>query len=367
MACSFLAGGLHILGKLRSAVLTTLGTHPKASGLAGLLMRSSMSDADKDRHLKSEMFMVSHDLVSVLQDMLANSDFKDNMVYTPLCLWTTKEKKEQAHYNMCSSLWWCNEQKAYLVYVTIGNLNKRMRRKPSKQAMVLLGYLPIDAFEDIKNDDERRHLKAELVHRALQRILTPLKKASEEGVEMWCPDGCLHRVFPRVAAYLADWPEQNLQCCMSEASCPVCKLEYKGRGDLEVDAKLRTRKEMLDVIVTYFAEGNTAELKAHRLKSVWPWWGDVPHVNLATCFAPDLLHQVYQGLFETHLLRWLRHLVVDKKLDKRFRLMPQAAWMRHFSNRITAVGQRTGRKSGKDGLGTRPLHVPSACVQYDQL
>ncbi|KAF8593860.1 hypothetical protein BDV93DRAFT_460130, partial [Ceratobasidium sp. AG-I] len=322
--------------------------------------------------------MVSRDIISVLREMLANEEFKDDMVYAPIRLWTTKEKKEQVHYDMRSGLWWwreqqkrlacegklnatilpliiatdqtvlsvmCGGQKAYPVYVTIGNLDKRTRRKPSKRAMVLLGYLPVDGFEDIKDDTERRRMKAELVHRALEKMLKPLKKASEEGVDMWCPDGRLRRVFPLVATYTADWPEQNLQSCTSEGSCPICKSEYHGRGDLDVDADLRDREETLRAIGACIAQGNAAEVKALRLKPVWPWWGDLPHVNLATCFTPDLLHQLYQGVFKTHLLRWLRYLVGDKKLDERFAAMPQDAGMRHFAKGITAIGQWTGRES----------------------
>ena len=55
-------------------------------------------------------FMVSRDIISVLRDLLANSDFKDEMVYAPIQLWTTQEKKEQVHYDMRSARWWWREQ-----------------------------------------------------------------------------------------------------------------------------------------------------------------------------------------------------------------------------------------------------------------
>ncbi|KAF8604766.1 hypothetical protein BDV93DRAFT_440104 [Ceratobasidium sp. AG-I] len=316
--------------------------------------------------------MVSRDIIRVLRDMFANRELKDDTFYAPVRFWTSAEMEEQVYGDARASLWWweeqqgkrdatilplivatdqtvlsvmCGGQKAYPVYVTVGNINKDARRKPSKRAMALLVYLPVDAFEDITNDAKRRRLKAELVHRAMEKMLATLCKASKNGVEMWCPDGRLRRVFPRVAAYTADWPEQNLQSCTSEGSCPICKAMYTGRGDLQVHADLRNRKETLGAIWSYYAQRNTAELKALRLKPIWPWWGDLPHVNLATCFTPDLLHQLYQGVFKTHLLCWLKHLVGDHKLNERFAAMPQAEGMRHFSKGITSIGQWTGRES----------------------
>ncbi|KAL5632566.1 hypothetical protein ACGC1H_005497 [Rhizoctonia solani] len=193
-------------------------------------------------------YIVFRDIIGVIIDFLSNPTFRHHMRHSPWRLYTSASKTERVHADMAASDWWwreleklveqghldativpliiatdqttlsvmCGGQKAYPVYVTFGNLDKDWRRKPSKHGMYLLGYLPIDAFEDIPNDEERQRLKADLVHRAMEKMLLPLCKASEEGVEMWCPDGRLRRVFPRVAAYTADWPEQNLQCGTSE-------------------------------------------------------------------------------------------------------------------------------------------------------
>ncbi|KAJ7483045.1 hypothetical protein B0H11DRAFT_1689911, partial [Mycena galericulata] len=45
---------------------------------------------------------------------------------------------------------------AYPVYMTIGNIPKEIRRKPSRQAYVLLAYLPTSRLNNIKNDASRR-------------------------------------------------------------------------------------------------------------------------------------------------------------------------------------------------------------------
>lgn len=134
--------------------------------------------------------------------------------------------------------------------------------------------LSIDAFEDIDDDNKRRRLKADLIHRSMERLLAPLRQASENGVDIWCSDGRLRRVFPRIAAYTADWPEQNLQSCTSEGNCPICTAEWEGRGSVDKEVELRDREQALGVLRAYFLHKSVAELKQLSLKPVWPWWGD---------------------------------------------------------------------------------------------
>jgi hypothetical protein len=145
----------------------------------------------------------------------------------------------------------CGGQKAYPVYTSFRNLNKEWRRKPSKHRMYLLGYLPVNAFEDIPDDDKHQCLKVELVHHAMEKMLLPLCTTSEQGVDMWCPDGCLHCVFPCVAAYTADWPEQNLQCCTSEGGCLICKATHQNQGNLEDEVELHECEDTVEHVSTF--------------------------------------------------------------------------------------------------------------------
>ncbi|CAE6449083.1 unnamed protein product [Rhizoctonia solani] len=220
----------------------------------------------------------------------------------------------------------CGGQKAYPVYVSFGNLDKEWRRKPSKHGAYLLGYLPVDAFEDIPDNAERRRLKAELVHLAMEEMFRPLQEASEKGVEMWCPDGRLRRIYPRIAAFTADWPEQNLHCCTSEGGCPICKTAYEDRGQLDDEAELREREETLLALHQYIVTQNET-FKRTRVKT-----------GLAVA---------YQGIFKTHLVRWMKKLVGQGVLDRRFASMPRAAGLTHFTKGITAVNKSrwTGHQS----------------------
>ncbi|KAG8780267.1 hypothetical protein FRC12_023265 [Ceratobasidium sp. 428] len=406
---------------------------PETFEVAELLMTSGLTDAAKDRHLKSTLYkgqtpwcncdamhtdidklkhgpifevsefdifdgrkarpqyMVSRNIIDIVRDTMARPRFKKNIKYAPERLYLSSSLKERVFADAAGGDWWwdeqenlrkkghrdatiiplifasdpttvaimCGGQKVYPVYAAPANITKGSRRKINRRAMSLVGYLPVDAFEDIENDDERRRLKAELIHRAMDKIMAPLEKVWESGVEMWCSDGRLRRVFPRIAAYIADFPEQSLQSCTSEGSCPMCKTKYAGRGKDVDPIALRDKEETTGLLRAYFAQPhrNVAELAPLSLKPVWPWWGDLPDFNLPTCFTPDLLHQVHQGIFKTHLLRWLKHLVGAKKMDERFVSMPLAAGMRRFAKGITGISQWTGRESKQMAAQILPVVI----------
>ena len=56
------------------------------------------------------------------------------------------------------------DQAAWLVYVTIGNLDQRTRRKQTVPGLILLGFLPI-TLETAENS------KARVYHSAMELIL----------------------------------------------------------------------------------------------------------------------------------------------------------------------------------------------------
>ncbi|KAJ1299307.1 hypothetical protein OPQ81_011828 [Rhizoctonia solani] len=241
----------------------------------------------------------------------------------------------------------CGRQKAYPVYVSFGNLDKEWHRKPSKHGAYLLGYLPVDMFKDIPDNAECHCLKVELVHLAMEEMLWLLQEASEKGIEMWCPDSRLRHIYPCVAAFTVNWPKQNLHCCTLEGGCPICKTAYEDRRKLDDEAELHKQEETLLMLRQYIVTQNEVHIKELGLKPVWPWWGDIPDINLSTCITPDLLHQAYQGIFKTHLIRWMKILIGQDVLDSQFASMPRAAGLTHFTKGISAVNKShwTGHQS----------------------
>ncbi|KIL58542.1 hypothetical protein M378DRAFT_54821, partial [Amanita muscaria Koide BX008] len=73
---------------------------------------------------------------------------------------------------------------AYPVYLTIGNLPKDIRRKPSCGGQVLLAYLPASKLKHVACVASRRRMLANLFHFCLRKILEPLETAGTEGIVM---------------------------------------------------------------------------------------------------------------------------------------------------------------------------------------
>ncbi|KAG9126221.1 hypothetical protein FRC07_004396 [Ceratobasidium sp. 392] len=72
-------------------------------------------------------------------------------------------------------------QQAYPAYLPIGNISKATQRKAKERATVLIGYLPVNTFEDIKNMDTRACLRADMTHHAMEELMAPLKTALEHS------------------------------------------------------------------------------------------------------------------------------------------------------------------------------------------
>ncbi|KAJ3713080.1 hypothetical protein C8R42DRAFT_531356, partial [Lentinula raphanica] len=116
---------------------------------------------------------------------------------------------------------------AYPVYMTLGNIPKTTRCKPGTRACILIAYLPVDKF--VKDGLTKTQLKLrnyQLFHRVMSIVLDSLKVAGNPkgpGVEMTGGDGAVRRVYPVLACYIADYPEQCLVTCTKYGTCPKCR------------------------------------------------------------------------------------------------------------------------------------------------
>ena len=108
---------------------------------------------------------------------------------------------------------------AWPVYLTIGNVSKHIRRRPAHHALILVGYLPVSKLETFENNSVARY---RLFHYCMRQLVQPLVAAGKEGVDMVCADGLIRRVYPVLAAFIGDHPEQCLVACCAENRCPKC-------------------------------------------------------------------------------------------------------------------------------------------------
>ena len=72
-----------------------------------------------------------------------------------------------------------------------------------------------------------------------------------------------------------------------------------------------------------------------------PFWKKLPLANIHDAITPDVLHQLYQGVFK-HLVNWCTRIVGAEELDRRIRTLPPMHGVRHFKNGFSALSQISG-------------------------
>lgn len=181
-------------------------------------------------------------------------------------------------------------------------------------------------------------------------ITRSLISAGTDGVDMTCSDGFVRWVWPILAAYVADYPEQCLIANCMENRCPICKVKPTARGS-HAPCTLREEQETLDLLREHqsgyknpaTAAKSKTDFDEMGLRPVpQPFWAQLPHSNIFQAFTPDILHQLHKGVFKDHLVKWCTKVVGEKEVDARFRSMPSHPDVRHFKNGISSVSQWTG-------------------------
>ncbi|KAI0074756.1 hypothetical protein K474DRAFT_1765035, partial [Panus rudis PR-1116 ss-1] len=247
------------------------------------------------------------------------------------------------------------DKQAWPVYLSIGNIDNEMRRQPSKGAMVLLGYLPVTKLLCFEPKD-RPTMGYRLFHYAMSLLLQPLIEAGQMGVKMNCADGYIQHVFPILAAYIADYPEQCLISCCRQNRCPTCLVDPKERGELLDTIYYRCPSDILKEFFLMLADCSNPGLTDVNK----PFWADLPHANIFRCITPDLLHQLHKGVFKDHLVKWTTAGYVVE-IDNRFSRVPSYPGLRIFHRGISKVTQWTGNEFRQ----MQKVFLPILCGVHD--
>ncbi|KAI0027336.1 hypothetical protein K488DRAFT_61896 [Vararia minispora EC-137] len=232
---------------------------------------------------------------------------------------------------------------AYPVYVTIGNIPKDIRSKPSRRAQILVAYLPTSKLDTITNKAARRRTLANLFHECMRQIVAPLKSAGVTGVAMARGDGVWHQCHPLYVTFVGDYPEQVLVASTISGDCPKCIVPHAALGD-STDYPLRDLASVLDVFDLQDGHPTVfhAACKDARLKPTFhPFWEDLPFTNIYLSITPDILHQMFQGVVK-HLVTWLIETFGKEEIDARCRCMPPNHNARLFTKGISSLTRVTG-------------------------
>jgi hypothetical protein len=195
---------------------------------------------------------------------------------------------------------------AYPVYLTIGNIPKDIRRKPSCCTQILVGYIPTSKLEGISNKATRHRALANMFHTCMWLLLALIVSYGETGVPMMSGDGTWHQCHPILAIYVGDYLEQTLVTCTYNGRCPKYSVPPDQLGEYTTFPPCDLNK-VIDIF--QLAGGDThifhAACQGVGFKPIYqPFWESLPLVDVYVSITPDILHQLLQGVIK-HLISWL--------------------------------------------------------------
>ncbi|KAI0055664.1 hypothetical protein BV25DRAFT_1815283 [Artomyces pyxidatus] len=317
------------------------------------------------------------DPMECIKALYSDPEFAPHLVYAPERHYVDEDETIRMYGEMNTGKWWWRVQKAvesrqrggtiipaiissdktqvtlfrtksaYPIYLTIGNIPKDIRRKPSRGAQILLGYLPTTGLTHIKNRDTRRRAVANLFHACVEKILAPLKEAGLNGVPMASGDGVIRRCHPIFAAFVGDYPEQCLVAGCKNMECPQgCDLD---RDDLGYYCEF-TRRYFPDILTALATIDDGDPLKyvetckTAGIKPIYhPFWEDLPYADIYVSITPDVLHQLYQGMVK-HVISWLKRAYGADEIDAQFARLPPNHNLRHFTSGISHLSRVSGQE-----------------------
>ncbi|KAN0136268.1 hypothetical protein V8E53_005873 [Lactarius tabidus] len=233
---------------------------------------------------------------------------------------------------------------AYPIYMTIGNIPKAIRNKPTQQAQMLMGYIPTARLKQIKNKAARRRALANIFHSCMRKVLSPIESYGETGIAMATGDGIWYRCHPVFATFVGDYPEQSLVTCTSNWRCPKCLVPTDELGN-NTRFPLRDFGEAVKVFA--LSDGDPTAFHAAcrnaSLKPTYhPFWDRLPFTNIFISITPDILHQLHQGILK-HMVECLADIDSDQ-IDTRCSRLPPNHNARHFHSGFTWLSRVTGQE-----------------------
>ena len=141
-------------------------------------------------------------------------------------------------------------------------------------------------------------------------ILESLKNTGKTGVHMKDSKGVTQLIYPILTIYVADYPEQCLVTCTKYGTCVKCCQTANNLGDNQLTTP-QTKKWTLQVIDNAKKKSKGSISKFHEYcmeRDVaggiyTPFWKDLPFCDIHLTITPDILHQLYQGVFK-HVVGW---------------------------------------------------------------
>ncbi|KAF8487819.1 hypothetical protein F5888DRAFT_1796512 [Russula emetica] len=364
-----------------NGVCERLGLSYHSSQQLNNIINSSLPEIPKFQRdsvvMGGEVFeMYSRNIIDCIKYLFSDPKFTPHLLLVPERHYEDATCTNKIMHEMNTCRWWWNTQKAveantpgativpviissdktqltdfggrtaYPVYLTIGNLPKEIRRKPSHHSHVLLAYLPSTRLEHVSNKSARRRMLANLYHSCMGRIFQPLETAGIEGVQMFRGDGVAFRCHPILACVPTDYQEQVLITSVKTGLCPSCPIPRDEIGEDGKEYPLRDFCMILEALSK--ADVDPTEFKkaceGAGVKPIYhPFWERLPYTHIFRSITPDILHQLYQGVIR-HLISWIKECCGSAEIDARCRRLPPNHNIRLFMKGISTLSRVTGKE-----------------------
>jgi hypothetical protein len=213
---------------------------------------------------------------------------------------------------------------------------------------MVIAYVPDVNFLEEKSI--RGTLINRLYHHCMDIILQSLIKPGRYGVRMIDSKGDIRQCWPRVAAHLADYPEQCLVNVNTRNSSPNTTATYHDL-DGPYPHPTRTRDWILNEIHELRDDVSPDQVKkyltAARERSLngvdQPYWRNLPGYQPELTACPDIMHGVLR-CWRDHIYQWTRNLVGAREYDNRLRAIQPVSGYRHFTSGVEHLSQFTCRE-----------------------
>jgi hypothetical protein len=239
------------------------------------------------------------------------------------------------------------DKSAWPIYLSIGNINAKTRNSPSKRTWVTIAYLPIVQFDD--HEKIRGTLCDRFFHQCCRIVFSSLIRPGVNGIKITDSCGDVRLCFPRVAAYIADYPEQVLINVAGGLTSPISIATYHELGNADpspprtyawITERIREACNTVDpsLVAQYAIVARRLGLNGVHI----PFWLDLPGYEPDICLSPDLLHGAHMMLRD-HVVKWVSRLVGPSELDRRLQVLQSVVGYRHFTQGISHLKQWSGR------------------------
>ncbi|KAJ6558720.1 hypothetical protein B0H10DRAFT_2201334 [Mycena sp. CBHHK59/15] len=302
----------------------------------------------------------------VLQQQLANLDFKTEMDFAPKQVfvdgirqyedfmsgnWAWRQADPATHgstfvpiilgSDKTTVFVATGQNEYYPLYMSNGLVYNGVRRA-HRNAVTLIGFLAIPKTDRENQDSaEFRTFRRNLFHGSLNHILQSLKPGMTIPEVTLFADGHYRRVIYGLGLYIADYPEQVLLACVVQGWCARCTAS---REDLDGPGGRRTQQHtetLFDVL-----DHGTMWDQYGVIPDILPFTWDFPRADIYELLSPDLLHQVIKGTFKDHLVAWVGEYLESKDGKSKAKKI-----MADIDRRIAAVPPFPGLRRFPEGRG----------------